>query len=637
MNQRTIAVRDDYSSLITHHSSLLVSFPFAAIVGREQAKQALLMLAVEPRLKGVLIAAGPGTAKSTLARAFAFMTVSHDQRAPYVELPLGITEDRLLGGLDLEQTLKTGVRQSQTGLMAAAHGGVLYVDEINLLPTDIAHHLSGALNDGVVRLEREGLSETHPADFLLIGTYDPAEGTVAASLVDRVGLFVAESALSSPAARAEIVRRADDYARHPMAFAEDYADATAKLRSLIASARDRLPAVQITVEDRRRLGFAALQLGVEGNRVDLFAVRATCASAALALRHRVEEEDLQTAVQLVLLPRAQAVSAPEPQSEDQTSLPLNNNQFELNAEVSSSPNPQPPAPDPQLIIPALDTRLPPGLLVAPRRAARRSAAGSRGETLSRRRGRYVSSVAGRPRDGRIAFDATLRTAAPLQTLRRDQRAGRAISIELADLRFKRFKHKAGTLFIFAVDGSGSMALNRMHQAKGALMRLLREAYLQRDQVALVSFRGHQAEVLLPPSQSIARAARALHALPTGGSTPLAAGLLAALGLARRARRASIRQTMLVLLTDGRANVGLKTGTASIASQQKIWEELETVGAALQREAVASLVIDTQSRFTSRGEGQALADLLGGRYFHLPHASAADVYETIAAAAKDAHG
>ncbi len=251
------------------------------------------------------------------------------------------------------------------------------------------------------------------------------------------------------------------------------------------------------------------------------------------------------------------------------------------------------------------------------------------------RGRYVKSVTGQPGDGKIAVDATLRAAAPLQALRRHERKQQGITIEVDDLRFKRFKQKAGMLFIFAVDGSGSMALNRMSQAKGALARLLKEAYLHRDKVALVSFRGRQAEVLLPPSQSVERAKRSLDALPVGGGTPLAAGLLAVLDLAKRARRSGIRQTMLVLFTDGRANVGLKTEAADVAARrQMIRQELKQVGAALQREAVASLIVDTQAHFTSRCEGRALAELLGGRYVYLPQADAAEVYQTVAATAAE---
>jgi magnesium chelatase subunit D len=400
--------------------------------------------------------------------------------------------------------------------------------------------------------------------------------------------------------------------------------------------------VRIAVEDRRRLALAALQLGVEGNRADIFALRAARANAALAGRLCVEEEDIAAAIQLVLWPRALVTPAPGAEQEARTQQaserpsPSESSSQAGASEISNFKSEI--SNRPQLIIQALDTPLPPGLLAPPHRFQRRSVTGSRGETLNRVRGRYVKSIPGRPGDGRVAIDVTLRAAAPLQTLRPHRCAKRRISIEPSDLRFKRFKQKAGMLFIFVVDASGSMALNRMHQAKGALLRLLKEAYLHRDQIALVSFRGRQAEVLLPPSQSVERARRTLESLPVGGGTPLSAGLLAALDLAKRARQVGIQQTMLVLLTDGRANVGVNAEAADpTMRRQAIQQELARVGAALQRAGVASLVIDTQARFTSRDEGRALADLLGGRYIYLPRASAADVYETIASVATDLRG
>jgi magnesium chelatase subunit D len=662
MSQRRTRKRNRSSAPAAQSSPRTPTWPFAAIVGLELTKRALLLLAIEPKLKGVLITAGAGTAKSTLARAFASLLLSDgaamdpepDGSAPcqpYLELPIGITEDRLLGGLDLELTLKTGARQAQPGLLAAAHRGILYVDGINLLEASAANHLGRALSDGRIVLEREGLSEIYPADFLLIGTYDPAEGEAGAALRDRVGLLVNETAALSTDERAEIARRALDYARDPSGFAASYASATAKLKRRIAAARDRLPAVEITVEDRRRLALAAVRLGVESNRADIFALRAACAHAALAGRDRVEAEDLAAAIELTLAPRALIVPAPEEVSPEAEAQAAAENQPSVSAsasestsadEPSESSNAQPLSPDSQslasLILRARETPLPEDLLAVPDRWQRRSASGSRGEVLNRSRGRYITIVAGNLRAGKIALDATLRAAAPQQTVRGPKSERQRLRIEPEDLRFKRFKQKAGMLFIFAVDASGSMALNRMGQAKGALIGLLKAAYVHRDKVALVSFRGREAEVLLPISQSSERAKRALEALPVGGGTPLAAGLLAALKLAQRARRLGIRQTMLVLFTDGRANVGLDAEEPDPALRpQKIRREIELIGAALQREGVTSLVIDTQEHFTSRGEGRALAEWLGGRYFYLPRASVAEINAAVAGAAAAERG
>ncbi len=620
-----------------------LAFPFTAIVGFELAKRALMLLAVDPKLKGVLIAAGGGTGKTTLARAsFNIFLPPGEAEArnychPIVELPVGVTQDRLLGGLDVGLTLATGRPQLKSGLLAEAHGGILYADGINLLEKSTASHLGCALSDGQVAIEREGMSCIFPTEFLLIGTYDPAEGEVSASLRDRVGLVVEEAAELSASERAEVIGRVAGFSQDPVGFIEQYAVSMARLRAQIASARARLPEVQISLEDRRRLGVAALQLGVEGNRADIFALRTALASAALDGRSRVAEEDIEMAINLVLLPRALVIPRSGEEQENQMRAtggdPRATQSSSLEDEASEVRNPQRSTHSAQLFFPALSARLPEELLAVPRRLQRRSAIGSRGETFNRLRGRYVGSVAGGPAEGKIAIDATLRAAALSQVFRSRQPLDRRLAISAEDLRFKRFKQKAGMLFIFAVDASGSMALNRMSQAKGALVRLLKEAYLHRDKVALISFRGQKAEVLLPPCQSVERAKRSLDALPVGGGTPLAAGLVAALELARRARRMGIRQTMLVLFTDGRANVGLNTAiTGPSVPQRIIWREIEQIGAAFRREAIASLVIDTQVRFTSRGEGKEIATLLGGRYIYLPQANVEKIYDSVVATA-----
>jgi magnesium chelatase subunit D len=260
----------------------------------------------------------------------------------------------------------------------------------------------------------------------------------------------------------------------------------------------------------------------------------------------------------------------------------------------------------------------------------------------------VRSAINRTRDARIAIDATLRAAAPLQLSRRvrselDRKQSsdgeapkeaatttqtRRVKIEPRDLRFKEFKHRSGILFIFAVDASGSMALNRMAQAKGALTRLLQQAYLHRDKVALISFRGARSEVLLAPTRSVELAKRLVDALPAGGGTPLSAGVVKAIELARLARLRGTSHAMLVLFTDGRANVGLGDGRTGRAAPT-IGEELTQLGASLGSEEISSVVVDTKSRFVSSGEGEALARMLGARYFYLPRSEAGAVYDAIA--------
>lgn len=524
------------------HALTHSAFPFAAIVGMHSARQALLLLAVDPGLRGVLIASGPGTAKSLLARSFRSLVPD----APFVELPLGITDDLLLGGID------PGRGQFLPGLLARAQGGFLHADELNLVDRTHARQIAGALGAR--------------SDLALIGGIDPAESGVDAALTDVVALHVAES---EPADRLEVLRRIAAFDQDPVSFANRFAAETSSLRKLVSAAKRRLANVQASSDDRRRLAAAAVRLGVEGNRADVFALRAACAHAALEGRAKLEEDDLKAAVRLVLSPRAR------PQSEGAANIP------------ASAPQQTGESPPDDRVIDAVDCEIPEQILATAVRAQQQW-----------RRGRCIRTVRKRPQATRISVVATLVAAALSQT------AGLPIRIMPRDLRYKHFRQDSGILIVFAVDASGSMAFNRIHQAKGAVIRLLGKAYLNRDQVALVGFRGDRAEILLGPTRGVDLAKRALEAMPVGGGTPLAAGLESSLELVRRARLIG-QEALLVLLTDGKANVGLPA-------------ELEGVCARLRQERVASVVIDTTHRAVSSGAAGGLAERIGGRLVYLPH-------------------
>lgn len=600
---------------------------FTDILGLDLAKKALLLAAVDASLGGVLIPATVGSGKSTLARAFAHIL---PEGTPFVELPLNITEDRLLGGLDLEVALATGKRVIEKGLLAKANGGVLYVDSFNLLDSVSEAYLIDALSRGKVLIERDGVSDVHEARFILVGTYNPAEGDVRMGLLDRIGLIVPFTPNSDEKFRAEVVRRVH-FQTH-----DNDSDDDKLLQGLILQAREILPRVEIRDEEVSGLVQTALSLGVEGNRADVFAVKAALASAALAGRLDVDEEDLKLAARLVLLPRATRIpeseetkkepkppEAPQPtESESQSNSPDNNN--ENNSE-------QTPDQIEELLLDAVESELPENLMNLAASAKRRSKSGSRGEALNYRHGRYVRSEQGSLRKGKLALVPTMIQAAPFQRVRKKtkHRNHSALIITKDDIRIKRFRDKAGTLFIFIVDASGSMALNRMQQAKGAVTKLLQEAYVHRDQVALIAFRGKQAEVLLPPSQSVDRAKRALDVLPTGGGTPLASAMLLGLETAKQMKSKGITQTMLVFITDGRGNVALSQSNTDASDKQKIATEIAALAQSINLEGLNSVVIDTQTGYLSRGEAKRLAEQLGGRYIYLPNAKA----EQIAAAVK----
>ncbi|NTU86205.1 MAG: magnesium chelatase ATPase subunit D, partial [Chloroflexales bacterium] len=581
---------------------------------------------------------------------------------PFVELPVGVTEDRLLGGLDLEATLARGERVLRSGLLARADGGLLYADGVNLLDDSTINHLLSALDSGVVRIEREGLSVVELSRFALIATYDPAEGPPRRHLLDRVGLIVAPIGQAPARARAEVVRRnldADAQARvkklKSRARAEDspYDDEEALLAATVLAARELLPSVQISEAQLRQISQAALALGVEGHRADIFAVRAALASAALAGREDVADEDLERAVRFVMVPRATRApefeqEAPPEEQPDQTPEPEQPpppSEDKPEDEEQEEEPPPPPEEDltvEDLVLSALDAEVPPDVLSTPFSIRRSGRSGSRGNT-SGNRGRHIRSVPGLPGQGRLDVVATLRAAAPWQNSRKSEierqitegrrrAAQRRTSINLRadDLHIKKFRSKAGTLFCFLVDASGSMALHRMRQAKGAVNALLQQAYVHRDHVALLAFRGDRADLLLPPSQSVELAKRALDVLPTGGGTPLAAALLAAYQVSEQARARGIHRTTMVLITDGRPNVPLQPtpGQSKDERMAQARTEVQTLCARLKSAGIGAVVIDTQRSYVSRGEAQQLAAWLGGRYVYLPQGRADQIANAV---------
>jgi magnesium chelatase subunit D len=634
---------------------------FSALVGLDTARRALLLLAVDPALGGVIIAAGVGTGKSTLMRSYARLIgagAAADNDAsralPFVELPVGVTDDRLLGGIDLEATLSSGTRHHRSGLLARAHGGLLYADGVNLLEESTINHILAALDTGIVRVEREGLSLREPARFAFLATYDPAEGAPRKHLLDRVGLIVAPITQSPASARAEVVRR-NMPARDEAAPLLTWAEEEQALSAAIAEARRRLPAVQISDEQAEHLIGAALSLGVEGHRADIFAARAALAAAALAGRDAVEDSDLEVAIRYVLLPRATRVPQFEQEQEEQQEQeappdqpppepPDPPEQQDEQRDDNQDEDEQPEAPPEvgaleELVLAALEAEVPPDILETPFTVRRQGRSGSRGST-SGQRGRHVRSVPGSPGQGRLDVVATLRAAAPWQSSRRAEsarlkRPQRPVELRVDDLHVKRYRSKAGTLFCFLVDASGSMALHRMRQAKGAVNALLQQAYVHRDQVALIAFRGERADLLLPPSQSVELARRALDVLPTGGGTPLAAALMSGYELAEQARSRGIHRTMLVLITDGRPNVPLHLDPAQGREQRmaQARDEVQRLAGRVQAAGIGTVVIDTQRSFLSRGEASQLAGWLGGRYVYLPQGRGEDIAQAVLASSE----
>ncbi len=644
-----------------------LAYPFSAIVDQESMKKALLLNAINPKLGGVLIRGEKGTAKSIAVRALAQLLpkIEVASNCPFlcdpqstenlcdtcaargtegeklgsaakqlsvVDLPIGATEDRVVGTLDIERAIKAGEKHFEPGLLAAANRGILYIDEVNLLDDHLVDVLLDAAAMGVNFVEREGISFSHPAQFILVGTMNPEEGELRPQLLDRFGLAVEVRGIPDQESRAEVVRRRFAFESDAASFIASWEAGQERLRQQVLKAKQLLPEMQLDDETLKLITQICVDFAVDGHRADIVMHKTAITIAAFHGRTRVSQSDVSEAAELALLHRrrrqpfedaqfdqkllAKSVQAwqdwrdPQSREEEMESLKESDDDNRHDGPRGSPDegivfDPEAPYSVKAITTPLLDK-------------LHRSESGRRTKTRSSAKtGRYVGSEVPKDRVTDLAFDATLRAASPYQSKRRANRFnGNALLIEKHDLRQKVRETKVGNLIMFVLDGSGSMiAEERMVATKGAILSLLLDAYQRRDHVGLIIFRDLSAELVLPPTNSIDLAQKLLRRLPAGGRTPLTHGLKLGLHVVNDYLRQKPKTIpLLILVSDGKGNVKFDGGDPT--------QEAKAVCREIQAANIHSIAIDTEEKDRICGRMEALALEMGGLYL-LPEELKAD--------------
>ena len=572
-------------------------FPFSSIVGQDEMKLALMLNAVNPQIGGVLLCGEKGTAKSTIVRGLTGLL-----DVPFVNLPLNITEDRLLGSIDMKMAVTSGKLCVQKGILADAHRGFLYVDEVNLLDDHINDLLLDSSASGVVRLNREGVSETYSAEFILAGSMNPEEGSLRSQLLDRFGLYVQVEASASAMERVLLMERREAFDSNPYGFISDAEAEERKIREKIVSAQRLLREVRLNEKVINYITEKASSANVAGHRADIVMTEASRAYCALEGRCDVVLSDVDAVSELALAHRRRPMQEPETEHKKESGSDHKHDNRNEDDNAENQHESKSDSHEDSVSSDASDggvheTVFGVGELFSIRKieAAKdrknRKGSGKRSKTKTgAKHGRYVRSVENKG-TGDIAIDATLRAAAPYQNMRTPSN-GLMIAIEPNDVKEKQRERRIGNFILFIVDSSGSMgARARMTAAKGAIVSLLLDAYKKRDKVAMISFRGKESEVLLQPTSSVELAEKKLRELPTGGKTPLSS----AIENGRRLTNAYLRRDpcvkpVVIFLTDGKGNVPLTEG---VNPRKEAQAAADAWGA--ENNDIKFIVVDTEKK------------------------------------------
>mgnify|MGYP001000654578 FL=1 len=661
-------------------------YPFTAIVGQERMKKALILNIINPKVGGVLIRGEKGTAKSTAVRALAnllpeievvegckfrcnphnmhemceeclekvktgILSISSD-KMKVTDLPVSATEDRVVGTLDIEHAIKKGEKRFEPGVLALAHRGILYVDEINLLDDHLVDVLLDSAAMGINTVEREGISFSHPANFVLVGTMNPEEGELRPQLLDRFGLCVDIKGIRDVARRVELIKYRLRYETDPEAFAASWQAVESELCEQILLAQKLISEVRISDNMLELISQICVDMGVDGHRADITMMKTSITLAAFNGRTDVLEEDVKEAAELVLSHRMRSKPF-ENHSDKQDKLDESiekhrekqkKNEKERNKQEHQKQehkeNPEKSHEQPEEQQPdnpqdqtegqpnaASETVFAMGESYQIKQFApefhrsNRKGSGRRSKTLAgSKQGRYIKSTIPHEKTTDLAFDATLRAAAPFQSVR--EKNGNAIIIHNSDFRKKIREKKIGNLVLFIVDASGSMgAQQRMVASKGAVLSMLLDAYQKRDKVGLIAFKGESAELLLPPTSSVELAQKHLQEMPTGGKTPLSHGLMKGYEtIQAELRRDPDTCPFMVLISDGRANVSM--------NGESPFQETISIASLFRDQGIQSAVIDTESSMIKFGLAQEVSSALGARYLALEDLKADSIIKAV---------
>ena len=644
--------------------------PFMAIVGQEKLKKALILNAINMNLHGVIIRGEKGTAKSTAVRALSDLLPeievvkclfncspnepslqcdncrmkynkgekleTEKRKIRVVELPLGATEDRIIGTVDIEKALKDGIKALQPGVLAEVNQGILYIDEVNLLDDHLVDILLDSAAMGVNVIEREGISISHPSKFILVGTMNPEEGELRPQLLDRFGLQVDVAGIKDVDERVRIIKTIEEFEDNPPGFIKKHKTKQDELRTKILKAKELLKNVEISDKLLKKIAKLCIELGVDGHRADILIASTAKTIAAYNMRNKVNEEDVKEAANFVLPHRMRKQPFQEPKPiEDKIDEIMNedNDENDDNEQQDDEQKqeekeeqeddeqelpPQPPLPEnddnktgkQKKNYDIGNSQIPPKIKIDKDKKLRMGS-GKRAKTLSSKLGKYVKSKIPKEKASDIAIDATIRASVV-------RNVGKGnIKIEKEDLREKVREKKKASVIVFVVDSSGSMAAKkRMEAAKGAVMSLLEDAYQNRDKVGFIAFQGNKAEVLLKPTSSVELAARYLKELPTGGRTPLPDGMYKGFELLKmEINKDKNTIPTMVLISDGKGNVPI---------QKNVREEVISLSNEIKKNNIHLMVIDSGQGFVKLGYNSEIVEASCGEYIKLDELSADNI-------------